>query len=179
MTLTEKADQLAARAHEGQTRKGSNEPYITHPRAVAAILKAQGFGESVIAAALVHDVVEDTKTTLEDVRRELGEEVARLVELVTHDDTLSWEEKKQKYIDTVRTASAEVKAIAVADKIHNTQSFIAGYGIQGEKMWEYFSRSREKKLWFEEVMLTVLRETWEHPLVDEYAALVERMKALD
>ncbi len=178
MTLLEKADQLAERAHTGQTRKESAVPYITHPRAVAAKLKEHGFKDEVLAAALVHDVVEDTLVTLEEVRHELGEEVAALVEPVTHDDTLTWEEKKQKYIDTVRTASDEVKAISVADKIHNAESFIAGYEAQGAEMWKHFNRGREKKLWFEEEMLRMLQETWKHPLVDEYAVLVEKMKTL-
>lgn len=179
MTLIERADQLAARAHEGQTRKESNVPYITHPRAVAEKLKEYGFSDTVLAAALVHDVVEDTPLTIGEVRQELGDDVARLVEPVTHDDSLSWEEKKQKYIDTVRAASDEVKAISTADKIHNAESFIAGHRAQGSNMWKHFNRSKDKKLWFEEAMLKMLKETWQHPLVDEYAVLVEQMKKLD
>ena len=178
MTLIEKADALAARAHEGQMRKEGGVPYITHPRAVAAMLKEYGFSDTVVAAALVHDTVEDTPVTIDEVRRELGDEVAALVAPVTHDDSLSWEEKKQKYIDTVCAASVEVKAISTADKIHNAESFIAGYARQGKAMWGHFNRERAKKLWFEEAMLTMLRETWDHPMVGRYAALVEQMKAL-
>jgi guanosine-3',5'-bis(diphosphate) 3'-pyrophosphohydrolase len=179
MTIVEKADQLAERAHEGQTRKESGAPYITHPRAVAQMLKMHGFCDETVAAALVHDVVEDTPLTLEDVRRELGEKVAQLVEAVTYDDTLSWEDKRSKYIEAVRQASPDAKAISVADKIHNAQSFIAGYKAQGKDMWKNFNKGRDKKLWFEEEMLAMLRESWQHPLVEEYAALVEEMKALE
>src|SRR5581483_6424618 len=102
-----------------------------------------------------------------------------LVAPVTHDDSLSWEEKKQKYIDSVRAASTEVKAISVADKIHNAQSLIANHTKEGKEVWKYFNRGRDKKLWFEEAMLKMLRQTWQHPLVDEYAVLVEQMKQLD
>ncbi len=179
MTLIEKADALAVRAHEGQMRKESAVPYITHPRAVAAILKNHGFSDTVAAAALVHDVVEDTPVTIEDVRRELGEDVAALVAPVTHDDTLSWEEKKQKYIDEVEAAPIEAKAISVADKIHNAQSLIAAHEVQGGAVWKHFNRGRDKKIWFEEAMLKMLQDTWQHPLVDEYAVLVEKMKKLD
>lgn len=179
MTLIEKADQLAARAHAGQTRKEKDVPYITHPRAVAALLQKHGFSDTVIAAALVHDTVEDTPVTMEEIRRELGDEVAALIEPVTHDDSLLWEEKKQKYIDTVRAASAEVKAISVADKIHNAESFLAGYEEQGKAVWKYFNRGRDKKIWFEEAVLKMLRETWRHPMVEEYAVLVEKMKKLE
>ncbi len=179
MTLVEKADQMAERAHEGQTRKEAPIPYISHPRAVAQMLKDHGFSDAVVAAALVHDVVEDTPVSLDDVRRELGEEVAELVEAVTYDDSLSWEEKREKYIEAVRQAPEGAKAISVADKIHNAQSFMTGYRAQGKAMWQNFNRSRDKKLWFEEEMLKMLRETWQHPLVDEYAALVEEMKSLE
>lgn len=178
MTLIEKADQFAERAHKGQMRKGSHTPYIVHPRAVAGILAAHGFSDTVVAAALVHDTVEDTPVTLDEVRREFGDEVARLVEPVTHDDTLSWEDKKQKYIDTVRVASDEVKAIATADKIHNAQSLLASYDTEGPVVWTHFNRGREQKLWFEEAMLAMLQETWQHPLVEEYAKLVAQMKRL-
>lgn len=178
MTLIEKADALAERAHIGQTRKESGAPYIMHPRAVADILKRHGFSDTVVAAALVHDVVEDTPMTLEEVRHELGDDVAALVAPVTHDDSLSWEEKKQKYIDTVRAAPDNVKAISVADKIHNAQSFIDGYTAQGQKMWGYFNRGRDKKLWFEEAMLAMLKESWHHPMIDEYERLVARLKEL-
>lgn len=178
MTLVEKADALAARAHEGQMRKEAPTPYIAHPRAVAEILKRHSFSDTVVAAALVHDVVEDTNVSLDDLRRELGEEVARLVAPVTHDDSLSWEDKKSQYIEAVRAAPDEVKAIATADKIHNAQSFIAGYEQQGLDMWKHFNRGRDRKLWFEEAMLAMLQESWQHPLVDEYAKLVEQMRAL-
>lgn len=179
MTIVEKAMRLAVRAHEGQHRKESDLPYISHPFMVALILAQHNFSDTVLAAALVHDTVEDTSVSMDDVRSELGEEVAALVEPVTHDDTLSWEEKKEKYIETVKDSSVEVKAISVADKIHNAQSFIAGYEAQGSEMWKHFNRGREKKLWFEEAMLQMLQEVWQHPLVDEYAALVEKMKSLD
>lgn len=178
MTLIETADKLAERAHAGQTRKEAPIPYITHPRAVAAILKTHGFDDAVVAAALVHDVVEDTEVTLEDIRSQLGERVAALVAPVTHDNALSWMDKKRAYIEAVRGASDEAKAIAVADKIHNAQSLLAGYAQQGPAYWSHFNAGRENKIWFEEEMLKMLRETWEHSLVDEYAALVEQMRGL-
>ena len=179
MTLVEKADQLAERAHADQTRKGSDEPYITHPRAVAAMLQERGFSDEVVAAALVHDVVEDTVVSIEDVRRELGSEVTQLVAPVTHDDSLPWEEKKRKYIETVRQASPDAKAIATADKIHNAQSLLAAYRTEGASVWKHFNRGKDKKLWFERAMLAMLRESWNDPMVEEYAALVDQLARLD
>jgi guanosine-3',5'-bis(diphosphate) 3'-pyrophosphohydrolase len=177
-TLVEKALVLALRAHEGQMRKEAPVPYIVHPVEVALLLARHGFSDTVVAAALVHDVVEDTPVTLEEVRSELGDSVAELVALITHDDSLSWDDKKKAYIESVRAASVDAKAISVADKIANAESLLAAAQVQGAGIWAHFNRGREKKLWFENAMLAMLRESWQHPLVDEYAALVEKLNEL-
>ncbi|MBU6323784.1 MAG: bifunctional (p)ppGpp synthetase/guanosine-3',5'-bis(diphosphate) 3'-pyrophosphohydrolase [Patescibacteria group bacterium] len=176
--LIEKAMLLAMRAHEGQKRKEGDTPYIVHPVEVALILARHGFPEDVLAAALVHDTVEDTSVTLEDVRRELGDGIAKLVAPVTHDDSLPWEEKKHAYLESVRNAPEDVKAISVADKIANAKSLIAAAGEQGAAVWRHFNRGRDKKLWFEHAVLDMLRESWQNPLVDEYAKLVDTLDTL-
>jgi (p)ppGpp synthase/HD superfamily hydrolase len=177
--LLEKAVRIAAVAHKNQMRKEADVLYITHLIQVALILAKHGFSDTTIAAGLVHDTVEDTDVTLDQLRSELGKEVADIVAAVTNDDTLSWEEKKKKYIETVRAGSVEVKAVATADKIHNAESLIRAHAEQGTALWAHFNAGREKKLWFEEAMLAMLQETWQHPLVSEYALLVANMKALD
>ncbi len=176
--LTEKATVLALRAHDGQMRKDAPTPYIAHPVRVAILLARYGFPDTVIAAGLVHDVVEDTSVSMEDVRRELGERVAALVAPVTHDDTLSWDEKKKAYIESVRTAPEGAKAVATADKIANAESLLAAHEREGSAVWCHFNAGKEKKLWFEEAMLAMLQESWQHPLVDAYAEMVGQMKAL-
>lgn len=169
---------VAVRAHAGQTRKESDLPYISHPCMVALILARHGFEDAVIAAGLTHDVLEDTEVGEEELRSAIGEEAFAIVTEVTNDDTLGWTEKKQKYIDTVRTAEMGAKAVATADKIHNAQSLLMAYEEQGPALWAHFNAGREKKLWFETEMLRMLEETWTHPLVDEYAELVRKMAAL-
>lgn len=177
-SLIERAMALAVRAHEGQMRKEAAVPYIVHPVSVALILARYGFSDTVIAAALVHDVVEDTSVSEEELRRELGDGVADLVVPVTHDSTLPWEEKKRAYIEAVRNASMDVKAISIADKITNAESLIAAYKVQGTAIWKYFNAGREKKLWFEHAMLDMFRASLVHPIVDEYVALVRDMDML-
>jgi len=179
MDLVKKARELATRAHQGQTRKTDNTPYITHPIAVAERLRRLGFSEEIQAAALVHDVVEDTKVSSEELRKELGDFVADMVAALTNDDSLSWEDKKKKYIETVRAGSEGVKAVATMDKIHNAQSLLEAHAKLGPLVWEKFNRGKQKKMWFEEEMLKMLRETWQHSLVEEYAVLVEKMKGLN
>ncbi|MBP7770780.1 MAG: bifunctional (p)ppGpp synthetase/guanosine-3',5'-bis(diphosphate) 3'-pyrophosphohydrolase [Candidatus Pacebacteria bacterium] len=177
-TLIEKAIRMATSAHEGQMRK-DGPPYIIHPVAVSLMLARHGFAEAVIAAALVHDVLEDTPVTADEMREELGQEVLGLVQTVSYDKTLSWEDQRIKYVEAVRAGSDGAKAISVADKIHNAESLLMGYQKEGKTMWSHFNRSRDKKLWFEEEMLKMLRESWHHPLVKEYAVLVEKLKNLE
>ena len=176
--IIEKAMTMALRAHEGQVRKEAPVPYIVHPVEVALILARHGFSDTVIAAGLVHDTVEDTPVTIEEIRRELGDAVADIVAPVTHDESLSWEQKKLAYIEAVREASDDVRAVSVADKIANARSLIAAAVAQGESVWTYFNRGREKKLWFEDAMCAMLHESWQHPLVEEYAVLVKRLHAI-
>lgn len=78
---------------------------------VALKLSKYDFEDEVIAAGLVHDVVEDKKFTALELKNELGEEVSKIVEAVTNDDTLIWEEKKLKYIETVRNGPLGAKAV--------------------------------------------------------------------
>jgi len=178
-SLLEKATRMAVQAHATQKRKGEDLPYITHPIMVALLLSEHDFSEEVIAAGMVHDVIEDTAITEAELRDTLGDAVADIVTAVTNDDSLDWKEKKQAYIDSVREASIEAKAVAVADKVHNAESLINRHAAIGPVLWNDFNAGRESKLWFEEAMLAMLQETWEHPLVERYAALVSEMKALD
>ncbi len=179
MTLLEKAIRIAGRAHEGQKRKGADLPYVTHVFAVALLLAGRGFPEDIIAAALVHDVLEDTDFPEDELRAQMGPSVMEIVDAVTNDEALPWEEKKMKYIRTVKNGPEGAKAVAAADKIHNAESLLEAYEKEGREVWKHFNRGKEKKLWFEEEMLAMLRQEWKDPMVEEYAALVERMRALE
>ncbi|MEK7538929.1 MAG: HD domain-containing protein [Patescibacteria group bacterium] len=177
-SLIERAVALAVRAHDGQMRKEAPMPYIVHPIEVGLILARHGFSDVVIAAGIVHDLVEDTNITADELRHLLGDDVTDIVVPVTHDDTLSWEEKKKAYIESVRGAGSEAKAASLADKIANAYSLIAAHQAQGSTIWSYFNAGREKKIWFEEAMLDMFRASLTHSMVDEYEGLVVEMKAL-
>lgn len=177
-SLVQKAIQLAVVGHLGQTRKESKMPYITHPFAVALQLAKHGFSDVVIAAALTHDVIEDTKVTREELEKTLGGEVLGIVEAMSFDEdkTLPWEERKKQYIESVRAASEDVKAVSIADKIHNLECMLEGEAQQGEVFWKYFTRGRADQVWLVEELLKMFRGTYQHPLVNEYARLVEVFK---
>ena len=168
----------ALRAHEGQTRKGEDTPYIVHPLSVGYLLARHGFEDDVVIGGILHDTIEDTDASLDDIAELFGDTVAELVTSVSHNDTLSWMEKKQNYIELVRQGSEGAKAISTADKIANAESLLQSYAVVGPELWSRFNTGREKKLWFEHAMLTMLRETWNHPLIDEYESYVARMDAL-
>jgi GTP diphosphokinase / guanosine-3',5'-bis(diphosphate) 3'-diphosphatase len=126
ISIVERAYRAAERAHEGQLRR-SGEPYITHPVAVAQILADLGIGPVTIAAALLHDTVEDTEYTLERVRDDFGDEIAMLVDGVTKLDKLKYGDSAQA--ETVRkmvvamSKDIRVLVIKLADRLHNARTW--------------------------------------------------------
>ena len=122
-----KAMMFAAVAHEGQVRKYTGEPYVTHPVAVAGIVNTVVNDKNMLVAALLHDTVEDTDVTLEQVNKEFGAVVASMVSDLT--DTSKPEDgnrKARRVIDLQHTALASPKAqtIKLADLIHNIGSIV-------------------------------------------------------
>ncbi|NBR64369.1 MAG: bifunctional (p)ppGpp synthetase/guanosine-3',5'-bis(diphosphate) 3'-pyrophosphohydrolase [Micrococcales bacterium] len=124
--IVEKAYQIAEKAHAGQTRK-SGDPYITHPVAVAQILADLGIGTAGLAAALLHDTVEDTQYSLDQLRIDFGEEIAMLVDGVTKLDKVKFGDAAQA--ETVRkmvvamSKDIRVLVIKLADRLHNARTW--------------------------------------------------------
>ena len=101
----EEAIEIAAEAHQGQYRKGTNTPYITHPYAVGLILMEAGCPEAVIIAGILHDTVEDTDLTLEFIRERFGDAIANIVDGCSEDKALRWRARKTERIEALRSAS--------------------------------------------------------------------------
>ena len=126
VSLVERAFQAAEKAHSEQLRK-SGEPYISHPVAVSQILADLGIGATTIAAALLHDTVEDTPYSLEMVRADFGEEIAMLVDGVTKLDKIKFGDSAQA--ETVRkmvvamSKDIRVLVIKLADRLHNARTW--------------------------------------------------------
>ena len=116
--LVRHAYAFAEHAHRGQRRK-DGQAYISHPVRVARLLAGLHYGEEVLAAALLHDVVEDTAATLPEIRQAFGHRVAHLVDCVSEDPSLHGAERKLAYREQVRTAPADAQAICAADKVCN------------------------------------------------------------
>ena len=123
MSLIEKAIRIAAVAHKGQTRKDGDIPYVVHPFMVSVRLLQHGFRDEVIAAALTHDVLEDTDFSEEHLLKELGEEVLAIVKTVSENKSLMWEERKKEYIEQVRNPEYP-RGMTMGELITNTESFV-------------------------------------------------------
>jgi (p)ppGpp synthase/HD superfamily hydrolase len=117
-TLVRRAYAFAEAAHRGQRRK-DDRAFIAHPVRVARLLAARSYDEEVVAAALLHDVVEDTSVTLDEVRQHFGARVAELVAWVTEDPNLPTGERKLAYREGVRRSPHAARAICAADKVCN------------------------------------------------------------
>lgn len=142
--MIRKAAEFAKRVHEGKVRKGSEIPYIVHPMEAAVIVSGLTGDPEVISAALLHDVIEDTDTTYEELREEFGKRVADLVLAESEDKAKTWKERKGATIERLKTAPREVKAVCLGDKLSNLRSTAADYLAKGDEVWKKF-RVPDKK----------------------------------
>lgn len=134
-------------------------PYVEHPIRVAGLLDEEGYRDETIAAALLHDVVEDSEVTLEEIRREFGDEVAGLVGALTDDESIdSYRERKAEHRERVAASEEEALAIYAADKLTNTSTLRAALAAEGESVREEFKVPLELKLEIWEADLALLRE---------------------
>lgn len=144
----EEAIEVAAEAHQGQYRKGTRTPYITHPYAVGLILMEAGCPEAVIIAGILHDTVEDTDLTLEFIQERFGEYVADIVDGCSENKTLRWRARKTERIEALRSASPEICTVTCADKLHNLRTIISEYDVIGDVIWERFHGEFEDQAWY-------------------------------
>ncbi len=136
-----KALQFSVFAHKNQLRKyPSDAPYASHPFAVGLILSKAGYGDEVIMAGVLHDTVEDTAVTLKDLEENFGKRVADLVEGVTEKKELPQKQRKDLYLEHLRTAGDEIKAISAADLLANLSSHLLGLK-KGDDTWKNFSKN--------------------------------------
>lgn len=152
--------EVARSAHAGQIRNGSGGmPYIDHPLTVAAMLEEHDYGEKVLAAALLHDVVEDSETTLEELRERFGDEVSGMVGVLSDDESIEpYRERKAEHRERVAAAGADALAIYAADKLTNVRTLRRAYAEQGEEVAEEFKVPLELKLEIWAADLDLLRE---------------------
>lgn len=171
---------LAADLHRGQTRKGSEVPYLTHLMAVASLVGQFGGGEDQMIAALLHDAVEDQGglETLATIRERFGETVADYVDGCTDSYTSPkppWFERKRAFVTASKSASKELRLIIAADKLHNVRTMLTDFREIGNDLWGRFTADRDETLWYYAEMVNALGENWQHPILRELALAVDAL----
>ena len=158
--LVRAALEKARAAHAGQVRNGSGGmPYVEHPVTVAALLDQHGYGEEVLAAALLHDAIEDSDTTLDELRQLFGDRVAGMVGALTDDEAIeSYRERKAEHRERVAAAPSDAHAIYGADKLTNATTLRDAYAKEGDAVRDEFKVPVELKLEIWEEDLGLLRE---------------------
>lgn len=152
MDIVDEAKKFAIKAHKGQIRKSEIEkPMIIHPIDVSNILKEYNFDDNVIAAGLLHDVIEDTKYEAKDIEKKFGEDILSLVlDASEPDKSLSWEDRKKHTIEKTKNLDLRHKAIICADKISNLEDLKILFEKNGEYNFDVFKRGFESQKWYYE-----------------------------
>jgi (p)ppGpp synthase/HD superfamily hydrolase len=177
----EEALLLAARLHARQKRKDKDLPYISHLLAVTALVFEDGGDEDEVIAALLHDAVEDQGglRTLEEIRRRFGERVADIVEgcsdAMIHPKP-PWRERKQAYLEHLRTASAGVWRVSLADKLHNARSILADLEQDGESVWSRFNGGKQGSLWYYRSLLEIFQTGDDSHMLREFTRVMEEIE---
>lgn len=150
MNIKEEAKKFAINAHMGQIRKSEpDKPMIIHPISVAMLLEEYGYDELVVAAGYLHDVVEDTKYTIEDIKKEFGDDVASLVLSASEPNkSLAWEERKTHTIETTKNLPLRNKLVICADKINNLEDIMIKFQKNSKRDFLAFKRGEDQQKWY-------------------------------
>nr|DAU31821.1 MAG TPA: HD domain [Bacteriophage sp.] len=149
---------FATLKHKSQKRKGTDIPYIVHPMEVMQILTACGCGEDVITAGILHDTLEDTDTTPEEIKENFGQKVLEIVQTESEDKSKTWKERKQHTIDDLKKAEEGTQIVCLADKLSNLRSIYADFQTDGNKLWKRFNAPKENIKWYYESVVDALEK---------------------
>ena len=179
MTKLEEAIVFAKNAHAGVKRKGSDTPYILHPIEAMMIVASMTDDEEVMAAAILHDTVEDTHVTLKEIKERFGQRIAELVALESENKREdqppeeTWMIRKQESIEHLRTASHEAKMICIGDKLSNLRQMARDYKLFEENIWKRFNqKDKMMHAWYYDSLFSILRDEFPNaPATAEYTKL--------
>lgn len=143
-SLLDKAIIFAVKAHANSERRGKGFPYIVHPMEAVEIVASITADQELLAAAALHDTVEDTDVTVEEIRAEFGERIAHIVDNesdrfeagVSEED--SWRSRKQVAIERLAKVSMDSKIVAMGDKLSNMRAIWRDYQAKGDELWKIF-----------------------------------------
>ena len=180
--ILDRAIIFAVRAHTGTERRGKGFPYIVHPMEAVEIVATMTKDQELLAAAALHDTLEDTNITLDQLRDEFGNRVASLVadesdekyEGVSESD--SWHARKQAAIDRLARASHDAKIVALGDKLSNMRAIARDYAEQGDALWSLFhAKDPKDHAWHYRGLAASLSELSDTFAYKEFVALINQV----
>ena len=181
-SLLDRAILFAVRAHAGTERRGKGFPYIVHPMEAMEIVSTMTADQELLAAAALHDTVEDTDVTVEQLRAEFGDRIAGLVaaesdafvEGVSEED--SWHARKQAAIDRLARAPHDAKMVALGDKLSNMRAIARDYAVQGDALWRIFhAKDPKDHEWHYRGLAESLRELQDTFAFQEFERLINEV----
>ena len=180
--LLDRAIIFAVRAHAGTERRGKGFPYIVHPMEAMEIVATMTPDQELLAAAALHDTVEDTDVTVDQIRAEFGDRIANLVaaesdafvEGVSEED--SWHARKQAAIDRLAKAPHDAKMVALGDKLSNMRAIARDYAVQGDALWNLFhAKDPRDHAWHYRGLADSLRELQDTFAFREFESLINQV----
>ncbi|MBO7644107.1 MAG: bifunctional (p)ppGpp synthetase/guanosine-3',5'-bis(diphosphate) 3'-pyrophosphohydrolase [Bacteroidales bacterium] len=180
--LLDRAIIFAVHAHAGTERRGKGFPYIVHPMEAVEIVATMTPDQDLLAAAALHDTVEDTDVTIDQIREEFGDRIASLVasesdtfeEGVSEED--SWHSRKRAAIERLANASHDAKIVALGDKLSNMRAIARDYSVQGDSFWNLFhAKDPKDHEWHYRGLADSLRELSDTFAYQEFERLINQV----
>ena len=180
--LLDRAIIFAVQAHHNTERRGKGFPYIVHPMEAVEIVATITPDQELLAAAALHDTIEDTDVTVEQIREAFGGRVAELVhaesdqstEGVSEED--SWHDRKQAAIDRLAAASHDAKIVAMGDKLSNMRAIWRDYQVKGDALWQIFHvKDKASHEWHYRGLAASLKELEDTFAYQEFVKLINEV----
>ena len=181
MELVSEAIVFAAKAHDGMRRKKSEAPYILHPMEAAVIVGTMTDDQHLIAAAALHDVVEDTGVTIEEIEEKFGKRVRELVQAETEDKreelppSATWRIRKEESLEELKNAEdIAVLMVWLGDKLANMRAIYRDFKVEGNAMWQRFNqKDPAQQAWYYRSVVDLTRRLSDTSAWLEYKTLTE------
>lgn len=182
--LLDKAIVFAVKAHHNTERRGKGFPYIVHPMEAVEIVATITSDQELLAAAVLHDTVEDTDIEVEDIKKQFGDRIAAIVEQesdkftegISEED--SWHDRKRAAIDRLKHASKDAKIVAMGDKLSNMRAIARDYATIGDKLWQIFHVTDKKSHeWHYRGLAEALSELGDTFAYQEFIKLIDEVFA--
>ena len=181
MELVSEAIAFAVKAHDGMRRKKSSAPYILHPMEAAVIVGTMTDDQDLIAAAALHDVVEDANITIDEIEEKFGKRVRELVQSETEDKRAdlppesTWRIRKEESLAVLkRTEDLGVLMVWLGDKLANMRSLYRDWTVEGDAMWQRFNqKDARQQAWYYRSIVTLTQRLSDTSAWLEYKTLTE------